>query len=57
MTRRDTRVKSIDSAAPLSPLSALVGQGIFGTWSLRIADLAVEDVGKLNKWGLEITPS
>jgi hypothetical protein len=52
-------VSDRDSAGlgSLSPLSGLVGQGILGTWSLRIADLAAEDVGKLNKWALEITPS
>lgn len=53
---QDNLVITYDSSAPLSPLSALVGQGVLGTWSLRIADLAAEDVGKLNKWALEITP-
>jgi subtilisin-like proprotein convertase family protein len=48
-------VVTYDSAAPLSPLSGLVGQGVKGTWTLRVADLAAQDVGKLNRWALEIT--
>ena len=46
-----------DSTAPLSPLSPLVGQAVKGNWTLRIADLAAVDVGRLNRWTLEITPA
>ena len=52
----DDLVVTYDSAAPLSPLSGIVGQGVKGTWTLRVADLAAQDVGKLNRWALEITP-
>ena len=53
----DNLVGTYDSAQPLSPLSALVGQPITGHWTLRIADLAKADVGKLNRWNLEIVPA
>lgn len=45
-----------DSAAPLSSLAGLVGQGMEGSWTLRVADLAPQDIGTLNSWNLEITP-
>jgi M6 family metalloprotease-like protein len=45
-----------DSATPLSALAGLVGQGMEGSWTLRVADLAPQDVGTLNSWSLEITP-
>lgn len=32
-------------------------ENIEGVWTLRVADLAQRDVGKLNRWGLEITPA
>jgi M6 family metalloprotease-like protein len=47
---------SYDSGSPLSPLAGLVGQGMQGTWTLRVADLAPQDTGTLNRWSLEITP-
>jgi subtilisin-like proprotein convertase family protein len=54
---QDNLVVTYDSAAPLSPLSALAGQPIQGNWTLRVADVARIDVGTLNKWGLEIVPA
>lgn len=35
-------------------LSTLVGQSIQGDWTLRVQDLAFADVGRLNRWELEI---
>jgi subtilisin-like proprotein convertase family protein len=37
------------------PLQGLQGQGIQGNWKLKISDVAGQDVGKLNKWSLNIT--
>lgn len=53
---QDNLVVIYDSAAPLSPLSGLSGQPIQGNWTLRVADLARIDVGRLNSWSLEIVP-
>ena len=52
----DDLLVTYDSTAPLSPLSALIGQGVEGAWTLRVADLAAVDVGTLNGWKLEIMP-
>jgi subtilisin-like proprotein convertase family protein len=54
---QDNLIVTYDSVAPLSPLSALVGQSIQGSWILRVADVARLDVGTLNKWSLEIEPA
>jgi len=54
---QDNLVVTYDSATPLSPLSSLVGQSMQGNWTLRVADLAAVDVGKLNKWSLELSPA
>jgi subtilisin-like proprotein convertase family protein len=35
-------------------LSAFNGLDAFGTWSLRVADLATRDIGSLNSWSLDI---
>lgn len=44
---------------PSSPLSALIGEQINGTWTLTIIDGFDQDGGSLNSWGLNIcyTPS
>ena len=47
---------NLDSNANGSPLLPLIGQPVTGAWVLRIFDLAAQDVGKLKKWSLEITP-
>jgi M6 family metalloprotease-like protein len=54
---QDNLVTTYDSALPLSPLSGLIGQSIQGTWTLRVADLAPEDKGTLNRWSVEVTPA
>ncbi len=54
---QDNLVVTYDSTAPLSPLSALVGQPMLGNWMLRVADVAAIDVGTLNMWSLEIVPA
>lgn len=53
----DNLVVSYDSAAPLSPLAALVRQNMQGNWTLRVVDTAAIDVGTLNKWSLAIVPA
>lgn len=35
-------------------LSTLIGEGLQGDWRLNVRDLASRDVGRLNRWGLEI---
>jgi subtilisin-like proprotein convertase family protein len=42
-------------AADLLALAALVGSDAGGTWRLTAADTARRDVGKLNRWSLEVT--
>jgi len=54
---QDNLVVTYDLATPLSPLSSLVGQSMQGNWTLRVADLAVVDIGKSNKWSLELSPA
>lgn len=54
---QDNLLVTYDSAAPLSPLSALAGQTMQGNWTLRVVDAAAVDVGTLNKWPLAITPA
>ncbi len=41
-----------ESSAP--ELASLAGQSIRGTWQLKVADLAGQDVGKLVRWGVRI---
>ena len=36
-------------------LATLVGQEMKGNWTLRVSDLEGQDVGKLNKWSVELT--
>lgn len=52
----DNLVLSLDSNTPSSPLAPVVGQPVQGNWVLRVTDLAAQDVGKLKKWSLELTP-
>lgn len=52
----DNLALDLDSNAPSSPLLPVVGQAVQGDWVLRVTDLAGQDVGKLRKWGLELTP-
>jgi len=54
---QDNLVVAYDSAAPLSPLSQLVGQAMQGDWTLRVIDTADADIGTLNKWSIAIVPA
>jgi subtilisin-like proprotein convertase family protein len=50
----DNLIRSYDSVT--SPaLAALAGQPVQGNWVLRVKDLAAQDIGKLNRWSLELT--
>ena len=42
-------------AADLPALAALRGSDAGGTWRLTAADTAQRDVGKLNRWSIEVT--
>ncbi len=44
------------SASTTPDLAKLSGESIKGKWTLKVADLAREDVGKLNRWSLKIIP-
>jgi subtilisin-like proprotein convertase family protein len=37
-------------------LASLAGQVVTGTWRLKVADRAAQDIGKLNGWRLLIKP-
>ncbi len=49
----DLKVRLTPATTPA--LSALQGQETRGAWVLRVSDLEGRDVGKLNRWSLEIT--
>jgi extracellular elastinolytic metalloproteinase len=50
----DNLIRSFDSVT--SPgLVTLVGQPSQGNWSLRVRDLEAQDVGKLNRWSLDLS--
>ena len=40
------------SFRPVEPLSTFDGKSVAGTWTLRVSDMAGEDVGTLSGWGL-----
>jgi subtilisin-like proprotein convertase family protein len=49
----DNLIRSYDSVT--SPgLSALAGAATQGNWTLHVSDLAAQDVGKLNRWSLDL---
>ena len=49
----DNLIRTFDSVS--SPaLAALIGQATQGNWTLHVRDLAAEDVGKLNRWSLDL---
>jgi subtilisin-like proprotein convertase family protein len=35
-------------------MAPLIGQAVQGTWTLHVTDLAAMDIGKLNKWTLNV---
>jgi extracellular elastinolytic metalloproteinase len=50
----DNLNRSFDSIS--SPaLTVLVGQAAQGNWTLRVRDLAAQDIGKLNRWSLDLS--
>ena len=51
---RDNLIRTYDSASNPG-LATLVGQPVQGNWVLHVTDLAGLDIGKLNKWSLELT--
>lgn len=44
------------SAANVPDLEELKGESVSGNWSLKVADMIAQDVGKLNRWSLKIIP-
>ena len=52
----DNLALALDSNTPSSPLLPVVGQPVQGNWVLKVADLVGQDVGRLKKWSLELTP-
>ncbi|HPR05839.1 MAG: proprotein convertase P-domain-containing protein [Zoogloeaceae bacterium] len=42
-------------SADVAVLQALAGEPCAGKWKLQVQDLAARDVGKLNRWSLDIT--
>ncbi len=51
----DNIIQTYESTQLLE-LANLNGEPIAGTWILHVVDLAGRDTGKLNSWGLQITP-
>lgn len=47
-------IKQTFDLASTPALTTLIGQSLQGDWTLQIQDLASRDVGKLNRWELEI---
>jgi len=50
---QDYLIKSYDTSI-LPALQSLAGEGVQGPWRLKVFDLAGRDVGKLNRWGIEV---
>ena len=50
----DNLIRSYDSSGTAA-LASMVGQPVEGMWQLRVKDLVGQDVGKLNRWRLELT--
>ncbi len=44
------------TTATTPSLETVVGESVAGSWRLKVADLLGQDVGKLNSWGMRITP-
>jgi subtilisin-like proprotein convertase family protein len=49
----DNLLTTYDSVSTPS-LETLIGQPIQGSWVIRVTDLAGQDVGKLNRWSIEL---
>jgi subtilisin-like proprotein convertase family protein len=50
-------IQRVFDLASTPALGALSGQSIQGTWTLHVQDFAAVDVGRLNRWELEIQGS
>jgi Zn-dependent metalloprotease/subtilisin-like proprotein convertase family protein len=48
-------IKKIYSTKVDESLQKMIGKEIKGDWKLKIIDLASEDIGTLNRWGIEVT--
>jgi subtilisin-like proprotein convertase family protein len=51
---RDNLITTYDSIS-VPALAGLIGESIEGSWLLRVTDLAGRDVGKVNRWSLELS--
>jgi subtilisin-like proprotein convertase family protein len=51
---QDNLIKTYDSITNPA-LAALTGQPIQGSWVLRVADMLGQDIGKFNRWSVELT--
>jgi subtilisin-like proprotein convertase family protein len=51
---QDNLIKTY-SEENLAAIKTLLGQSAQGTWTLKIIDLAGRDIGKLNRWGLQLS--
>ena len=51
---QDNIIKTFDSLTT-PDLSDFIGRPVTGPWELRVSDHAGQDIGKLNKWSLEVT--
>ena len=49
----DNLAKTYDSAL-LATLAVFVGRGVQGEWVLSVRDVAGQDIGKLNRWSLDV---
>lgn len=50
---QDNLIKTYDSISNPA-LATLIGQPIQGNWVLRVADMIGQDIGKFNRWSVEI---
>ena len=53
----DNDLKVTYNASNLPPLATWRGRSTQGAWQLEVKDLAPADVGRLNRWSLEFTPT
>jgi subtilisin-like proprotein convertase family protein len=51
-SRRDLQETYSSNSTPA--LSTLIGESLAGNWSLNVRDLASRDIGRLNRWNIEI---
>lgn len=52
----EDNIRKTYTADDVPDLNKFVGKSIKGTWRLNVADHAKKYVGKLNSWGIKITP-